>query len=253
MISFHSSKDFSSPNMFASGFRSAEIFDMERISRCITQFVWSPIVWENGIRHQSKFLAVRLCALDFDDGDLTLENAVNSFCDMTHVIGVTKSHQKEKNGIICDRFRVVLVFESKIENLEIYKSNMALLTRIHGADKACKDGARFFYPCNEIVSVNNDGYFQEVKNEILEIKKTAIPQVYKDFRQVPPKYIRVFEKMYGPSNRNNAVFYLARRGLEVGLDVDGVIRILESTRSYSAVSPLSQDELIRTIKSGLMG
>lgn len=48
-----------------------------------------------------------LIILDIDDG-LTIEQAKQEFKDYKHLICTTKSHQKEKKGLTCDRFRVIL-------------------------------------------------------------------------------------------------------------------------------------------------
>lgn len=50
-----------------------------------------------------------LLILDIDDG-LTIDEAKNMFMRYKYLIATTKSHQKEKKGKVCDRFRVI--FES---------------------------------------------------------------------------------------------------------------------------------------------
>lgn len=48
-----------------------------------------------------------LLILDIDDG-LTIIEAKETFKDYKYLIATTKSHQKEKSGKVCDRFRVIL-------------------------------------------------------------------------------------------------------------------------------------------------
>lgn len=48
-----------------------------------------------------------LLILDVDDG-LTIEDAKIKFKEYRYLIATTKSHQKDKKGKICDRFRIIL-------------------------------------------------------------------------------------------------------------------------------------------------
>ena len=62
----------------------------------IESHVWSPIIWKDGYRAKKNFTSARLLVLDFDDGNLTLEQAIEKFEPYIHIIGTTKSHQIEK-------------------------------------------------------------------------------------------------------------------------------------------------------------
>jgi hypothetical protein len=135
---------------------------MNRVAEGIVRFPWSPCVWRDGDKRNANFLYADLLALDFDSPEMPLAQAVNAFSDMAHVIGTTKSHQREKNGVVCDRFRVVLRLESRIENLGDFKETLSFAMRHYPADEACKDGGRFFWPCREIVSVEPEGFTADV-------------------------------------------------------------------------------------------
>lgn len=127
-------------------------FDPLCVARFITENVWSPIVWQRGKRAEKNFASALWIALDFDRGSMSLIDAVEEFGDYAHVIGTTKSHQVEKHGATCDRFRVLLRSDEVISDLAKYRHVMAHVVRTFDADEACKDGARFFYPCTKIVS-----------------------------------------------------------------------------------------------------
>lgn len=157
MISLHRNQCFHQ-SAYGQGFQAITTVDLRRIASAITRFVWSPIVWREGQRRQSNFESAYFAVLDFDDGSFTLEDAKNSFCDVCHVIGTTRSHQVEKSGKpACDRFRVLLELEHPIIDLRSYRYNMSTLCARYTSDEACKDGARFFYPCMNIVSIVTDG------------------------------------------------------------------------------------------------
>jgi hypothetical protein len=149
------------------GWRKFTCEKLEDIAKAIMAWTWSPCVWKEGIRLEDGFVYAQFCALDYDDGELTLEQAKKKYCDMTHIIGTTRSHQKPKGKEqkICDRFRVLLKFEEEITDVKIYRATMqAMLTSsLESADKKCLDGARFFWACNNIVSINAEGdYCQPV-------------------------------------------------------------------------------------------
>ncbi|MEB3212411.1 MAG: hypothetical protein VKL39_13715 [Leptolyngbyaceae bacterium] len=148
---------------YASGFDRTE-FPLESFAQLATKFCWSPIVWRGGIRKSANFLLSQLVALDFDSPDYSLDQAVRDWCDTVHVIGTTHSHQVAKDGVICDRFRIVSVWDEPILDPNLYKPSLTMLTKENRADKCdkkCTDLARFFYPCREIISIETEGYLIE--------------------------------------------------------------------------------------------
>ena len=203
MFSVHPNKN-GKAHEYANGFKvlgNPEFDDewrMDYIERAITSRVWSPACFAGGVRLEKNFLGAHICALDFDAPNTPLDCAIQQFKNYSHIIGTTKSHQKEKNGVTCDRYRVVLWFDRLATDLAEYKHNMTLQISTYYADKACKDGARFFFPCKEIVSSNGNGV--TIKIDPLPIVSTEKPirrsgQGFKTFVKVQP----------APENRNEAV------------------------------------------------
>lgn len=152
------------PSKYSYGFKNLETDDLTMISVLISNRVWSPIVWKNGKRDSANFIASNFLALDFDESDMTLDTAVNNvFCDQIHIIGTTKSHQIHKNRKLpCDRYRVVLKLDGTITDLDQYIGTISPLITHYGADESGKDGARFFYPCQDIISIGYDGYSEAI-------------------------------------------------------------------------------------------
>ncbi len=126
----------------------------------ITRNIWSPIIWNEGLRNKHRFLSAAYFVLDFD-GTRPLADVIKFVRDfeLAHIIGTTKSHQKEKiakSGKIsppADRFRVVLRADGSQVNRELYEYNMGILDEAMDSDGSCADAARFFYPCKEIVAM----------------------------------------------------------------------------------------------------
>lgn len=164
MLSYHPWPTKSwNERMLQRGWRTVDTVDMRRVAAGITLYPWSPCIWRDGDKRNANFLYADLIALDFDSPEMPLAQALNAFSDMAHVIGTTKSHQREKNGVVCDRFRVVLRLDSRIERLDDFRETLRFAMRHYPADEACKDGGRFFWPCKEIVSVETDGFTCDVQ------------------------------------------------------------------------------------------
>jgi hypothetical protein len=187
----------------------------------ICHSAWAPALYQGGFRLEKQWVNCSVAALDFDNGT-TLEEAYEIFRDFAHVIATTKSH-----GIKGDRFRVILFFEKTISNLELYKYNMRVLTDKYGADKACKDGARFFYPCKELVSVMPGAYLPVLPLPIASkpVKRTSI----RFLGSVTPA---------AEGSRNRCTFAAACRFLKLGLDDQTIcdkLRVVSNGLSESEV------------------
>lgn len=118
---------------------------------------WAPGLFKDGVRANKNLESIGLLVLDIDEG-CTLNEALKIFANYKHVIGTSKSHQLNKNGVVCDRFRVILFLEQHATSDSEFKEYwFAAFAKWPFIDKACKDSARFFFPCKEIVSVNESG------------------------------------------------------------------------------------------------
>lgn len=121
------------------------------IASHITHCPWSPIVWAGGTRSKKNFLGTELAVLDVDN-DWQLADAVDyvrrieAWC----LIGTTKSHTPEHH-----RFRLIMRWQRRIEDVSLYEQNLQRFIKTTPADRACGDGARFYFPCREIVYRQN--------------------------------------------------------------------------------------------------
>lgn len=94
--------------------------------------------------------ATMIC-LDFDSG-LSIEQAKTKFCKLQTLIITTKSHQIEKSGQKCDRFRVILPLSSPLTiPLCDYPDFLDFLNQSSGGevDPSTKDLARFYFSSPE--------------------------------------------------------------------------------------------------------
>ena len=110
---------------------------------------YSAIEFLNNTRKSEFFLQAHLIILDFDDG-MTINEAKELFTPYFGMIATTKSHQlSEKNGKPIeakDKFRVILLLKEPITDPKEFKVVMTNLITKFGADQACKDLARFYFP-----------------------------------------------------------------------------------------------------------
>lgn len=122
---------------------------------------WSPGIFEDGERKNTKLKEISLLVLDVDEG-CSIAEAEIQFSGYRYIIATTKSHQKEKNGVICDRFRVILFLDKPVHSDAEFKELwFAAFARWPFIDKACKDTARFYFPCTEVVASEEGKTFSE--------------------------------------------------------------------------------------------
>ena len=96
--------------------------------------------------------------LDIDDG-CSIEQAQSIFGRYKHFIITTKSHQKNKNGFVCDRFRVFLLLSETILH-ETIRENLikSVFDKFSFIDASCKNSSRFYYSSpSDAIIIYNDG------------------------------------------------------------------------------------------------
>lgn len=243
---------------YANNFKVAPVYKMAQLASLVSRDIWSPCIWRYGNRAKSNFLAADFIGLDFDDPGTTLVQARELFAGHAHVIGTTKSHQKDKGGVVCDRFRVVLQLERRVENLEEYEHTAATIFVRYKTDPAVKDGGRFFFPCAEIVSVSESGEFIPVATPKVVPNKDAAQRNYNRYRlgrfqQYPGWLAGFLEKgsLTKSGGRNNTVYAAARELADLNIpqaQALGMIRTAPFDRT-----DFDDQEILVAIKSGFGG
>lgn len=88
---------------------------------------------------------VDVLILDIDN-DCSIEQAKQIFKDYEYFIITTKSHQKSKNDLVCDRFRVFIPLEETVNDrflIEKIYSDVILIYPF--IDNACRNVSRLFF------------------------------------------------------------------------------------------------------------
>lgn len=123
----------------------------ELLKRAMFRVEWSPIVYFDNYRDSANFAFSDFMGLDFDGGH-SIAEIIEIFRDSAYIIGTTRNHMKEKKGIICERFRLVVPWERRITDRNEYLNSIAYYIKKYLADRQCKDAARLFYPCVDFVA-----------------------------------------------------------------------------------------------------
>lgn len=128
-----------------------EAKSLEALATLTIKNDWCPGLFKDNYRNLDNFIRMEVIALDFDDG-MSLEAAALEFSGYKHIITTSRSHGKEKNGKVADRFRVILFLDRPITSDEEYKATFhSLREKWPEADPACSDASRQFFKGSEIV------------------------------------------------------------------------------------------------------
>ena len=232
MISYHPTT--SAPAFaYNAGFKTVDTCDLDRVKVGISKFAWSPIVWIGGVRKQDNFVSSHFCVLDFDTPEMPLAEALRVFCDMQHIIGTTKSHQKPKGSVVCDRYRVVIPWDEPLRELEQYRQNMRRVLKRYPADSACSDGARFYYPCTEIVSLCHDGYKEEIQPyNPQKVRSVAYQKALLDSAVLPRRITAALTRVIPEGERNTTVYQIAIYLAQLGLPPVAIVRRILDSPTY---------------------
>lgn len=243
---------------------------------------YSPFQYDNNYRKEiySNLDKCNCIMLDFDDG-LSINEAKIIFSEYKNIIATTRSHQKEKNGIICDRFRVILPTNRAFTDITIdeYKMMMKLLILRFGSDEATKDAARLYYAYEHSqIEINSNGFLfdidilhrqamyyfnkqKEIKEKEKETKKTGVNLniIQNNSNNVEGKdwfykfshteqLLNYFEfsQRWGAGGRNKFLYGCAKHMEEHNCDTEYIKQEILWINSQ-APDPLEEPEIERTI------
>jgi hypothetical protein len=255
MISYFPSRK--GPVKVAKGFIPYKHNTAADLAKIITTYTWSNSVYAQDYRLSDNFLYADLCVLDVDnDKDnvpkYSIEDVKRQFAECKMIIGTTKNHQKSKNGKQPqDRFRVIMQFEKRIECKNQYRQTMNNLMKICDfLDKSCKDAARQWHPCREIVHVQQGDTIPVSMLQPIAYHPSQIAfEDLKKRRRGLSKNVRAFLEHGHVFNggRNNSIYCAAKNLLEVGTSFNDAISIINS--SPFGRDDFQESELINTTKS----
>jgi hypothetical protein len=235
--------------------------DIASFSRVIATKVWSPIVWSGGVRKGENFISCQYMALDFDDGLFTLDDAKQWLADknLSGIIGTSKSHQKEKttpSGKILpavDRFRLVTPLAEPIRKASQYIYNMTAIMDELPCDKACKDAARYFFPCRDIVHTQYiaDGkYPVRPDDPKREERAQAAAEKVQTTGILPAAVSNALAHGVQPGNRHVTFFKIGAFMTYAGYQPNEIMYAVQES-PLGKDSPYSATEMERSIMNGV--
>jgi len=218
------------------GFKENSVFD---IADLVLAYANSPCLWSHGKRLKKNFVAADWLGLDFDVG-LSLKEGLNIFAPYAHIIGTTKSHQVDKKGIKCDRFRVFLRFEKTCFSKDDYEETCRHWVFKYGGDKACVDAARFFWPCKKIISIEDGGKRIGVldgknpekaeRKKKFKAKQKRIDEEYEKYGSLPPWVYSLVKGGCEHNQRNIISLKIGIRLLSLGYREDEIVDLIKDSQ-----------------------
>jgi len=222
--------------------------------------------------------------LDIDDG-ATVQNAKDIFNKYEYFIITTKSHQKEKNGIVCDRYRIFLKLETTIHDAnlrEVFVNN--IMSTYPFVDTSCRNRSRFYFssPDNAEVIYNNGipikvSCFKMPSMNVEDKTDVNLPSGISDdifcFNELTERWENkngfqleqssgengvesklkgaetVLDNEFHAGNRNHTIFKVACMLLKDGLNQDDVANYL--IKENDKRDGIKMNELMACIKSAI--
>jgi hypothetical protein len=203
---------------------------------------------------------------DIDDG-MSIDEAQSMFLDTACAIMPTKSHRKEKNGIICDRFRIFIPLEKPIDFTD-EKRFKRIMNNVGEAfkltfDKATVDPSRMFYPST--TEALEQAWFNPFPLHFVDWKmfdydvmgNSELNQVARfhnatysfagSSKETVERGIRKFFKNnYADGNRNHTIFRAFRWLKDKGFNESEAVGFVQE---LSASNPLPRAEFETTLRS----
>lgn len=237
-----------------------EVASLSDLSRLICAKQWSPIIYRENKRSGKNFYSADFIALDVDGG-APLSAAIDAVknAGVSAVIGTTRSHMVDKNGDGAkDRYRIIFPAAETCRDAETYRWTLSKIIPVFAADRACRDLARFFYPCIKVVFIQRGKLSaweampepEKNKRKNYEIRERETLQRHIDNKTIPKGIVDIlYGKNRGFSNRHNTILKISYTLGALGYDLDAVQSLMRGT-SLVEVNVDQPNDFERTSRDG---
>ena len=215
------------------------------------------------------------------DANCTIEQAKALFAKYKFYLITSKSHQKEKNGIVCDRFRMFFRLDKTIHIRQAMEEIYSQFIKIYPfIDTSCRNVSRLYYssPKDAIIFYNEGCMYPTFILSGVEATKTTKPIsevrldeifVYSELKECwINKYgeilvsenngelnkdaklkgaLTILNNEFYAGNRNHCIFKVACLLVKDGLDEDEIADFL--IKENSSRDGLKLNELMQCLKS----
>lgn len=112
--------------------------------------------WNNGVKIPKTFRRDKqnCIILDIDDG-ISIHKIQSMFKKYTYIIGTTKSHMKDKKGIVCERFRMIIPCINIPTDDDVYFRTLELIAPFNDEQTLTKTAS--FLGNSKAIIIRNDG------------------------------------------------------------------------------------------------
>ena len=234
---------------FGKGMTVEALVNSDVQSYCLNHFEASDRAPEGHRKKEYVIPGQNMIAWDIDEG-MSIHDMQEILREYQYILYTTKSHKKDKNGIICDRFRVIMptktMFYVDPEQHKGLYENISKVLKIPSYDIATRNQGRLWFTskAGEVIS-KNEGDLLDVRCCIPETEASnhIIPNLEnldleKTDRRIAGMQTHAIINGIG-GNRNNKIFALAKFINEMGGEVD---RITHATNAM-LLEPLPESEV----------
>ena len=243
-------------NCFGIGWRYRKAETPDDLIPIVTKFPNTPIEWRAGERSSKNFLRAIWIGIDVDEG-LSLADGIKIFQPYIHLIGTTRSHQKDKGGRIADRYRVFLKLNAICTDAAAYKATVSKVVAHVGADRSAVDAARIFWPVTKIVSCQPCGRYVrllQVDGRNDTIRAARIEKVSKDYHRKIAPFVRDYLTKGCPDGRRNATAFKCAVWLaRCGFGEEEIFGMLWGSAIPINHSDKVRAEIEKAVKNGIKG
>lgn len=222
-----------------------------------SEFMYSASTYRDDYRNAANAeTGQTVFVLDIDEG-MALDEAREKFGAYRAIIATTRNHQKEKHGVVCDRFRIILQCATPITLFEEeYAMMMDEAIAYFGADEKCRDISRMYYgnPDAEVFETIGDKLldwtvfhrraqsrrrFEESQAEMV-MRSDPTPE------GMMKSYQTMFDQWFVAGNRNHTLNFIRHMAEKDGVyDPNEVIESLNAQAGKSALSAAEMKLLTR--------
>lgn len=187
-----------------------------------------------------------LLILDIDDG-LTIKEAKNIFSKYKYLIATTKSHQKDKKGKVCDRFRIILESDNIPKGDSYFKMMDFMKIQYPFIDEQVNTKTGAFLGHADCDYWYNDGELYDCSSLIKGATRLLISKMQKDKTESENDYDLPIEQVKHSLDRSVVSQIIESCGFEVNRNFKFKFRQDERTPSAS----IRQDGYIKDFGSDL--
>jgi len=146
---------------------------------------YSPFTWRNGYKTMDNWSNNNqdIIVLDIDNG-LSISDFQKRYSSFDYILGTTKSHQKDKHNLVCDRYRVIFKAININHNIDIYARSVELFCPDTDLQTLTKTSSFLGY--DDAIVIYNQGkavdmfLYSEVASKQLETEKAEKILIDKD-------------------------------------------------------------------------